>query len=552
MMQFRRLWILVVVTAVVTAVTQACKGPKRKVAEGEICGVTTKDYHKYAGIPYAEPPIGTLRWKNPQPKRPWKGVLSCTKHCHECLQSALFTSVAKGHEDCLCLNVYVPKVQNPKNLPVMVWIHGGAFVGGSGNSDMYNPKRLVAEGVIAVTLNYRLGTLGFLNFGTPDAPGNQGLMDQFFALKWVKKNIKVFGGDPDKITIFGESAGSVSVHMHTLSPLSRNYFVRAIAQSGSALNPWAFNETTSCSNEKLLAITNCPAPKGNDTSATFECLRRVDGKKLQAPTSQFICPDKDKSGGLLAFSPSLDGQFLPSDPMSLATQCNSVSMMVGCNSAEGIITLPTLRVKLGYQTWTKHIQNGYGMDQLGVNCSMSTDLLSKWGALARKHFLNDQDLSEANVAGFVRYSSYFSFIWGMNLAINQRASCPNAKPQYLYVFDSNTILNHAKQLFGGVTLQGAAHADELAYLFDFAVDVVLLMMPKDAKMTQKRMVKLWANYAKYGNPTPQTDKLLTSTWPAYSTNESNYLLINNAGIHASKNPFAEDTRFYEQIISECK
>ena len=156
----------------------------------------------------------------------------------------MVTAQISGSEDCLTLNVYTPAPIVGKCRPVMVWIHGGGFVSGSGKTDMYSPDYLIAEDVVVVTINYRLGIFGFLAFEDPSlgVPGNAGLKDQVMALKWVQKNIHNFGGDPNNVTIFGESAGGASCHLLMLSPMARGLFHRCIAQSGTALNQWPYGE----------------------------------------------------------------------------------------------------------------------------------------------------------------------------------------------------------------------------------------------------------------------------------------------------------------------
>lgn len=202
-------------------------------------------YFSFQGIKYGKAPIGYRRFKAPLPETPWKGIKPALREGASCPHRNMILENFKGNEDCLFLNVYTPKLpelgSNPK-LPVLFWIHGGGFQFGNGNAFLYGPDYLVPENIILVTINYRLGALGFLNTGTHDAPGNAGLKDQVLALKWVRDNIDRFGGDANEVTIGGQSAGSASVHYMLLSPLTKGLFKRAIAQSGVALNPWAITD----------------------------------------------------------------------------------------------------------------------------------------------------------------------------------------------------------------------------------------------------------------------------------------------------------------------
>ncbi len=197
----------------------------------------------FKGVPYAKPPVGALRFQPTQPKT-WTRVFNATRFGHKCAQVDMFTKITSGSEDCLTLNIYRPSKASG-NLTVMVWIHGGGYIGGEGKADDASILSRV-ENVLVVTINYRLGDLGFFNVPGTEAKGNYGLLDQIAALRWVKKNIASFGGNPNKITIFGERAGGASVSLLSVSPLIKNegLFIRAIAQSGVASSPWAAYDVT--------------------------------------------------------------------------------------------------------------------------------------------------------------------------------------------------------------------------------------------------------------------------------------------------------------------
>jgi para-nitrobenzyl esterase len=195
--------------------------PVVRTTSGAVRGTSVQNMAAYLGIPYAAPPVGPRRWLPPQPAVPWSGIRDATAFANHCPQTASAVGIASTTEDCPYLNVFVPARTRPRaKLPVMVWIHGGAFV--SGESDDYDPDRLVARAIIVVTLNYRLGYLGFLAVSALDAEPhthvNYGLLDQQFALRWTRANIAAFGGDPARTTVFGQSAGGSSVFAQLLSP----------------------------------------------------------------------------------------------------------------------------------------------------------------------------------------------------------------------------------------------------------------------------------------------------------------------------------------------
>ncbi|VDO02475.1 unnamed protein product [Rodentolepis nana] len=212
-----------------------------------------KNVDAYLGIPFAEPPIGDLRFAPPQPISPWKGTRNATTRCNACLQyhfgsfdnanpaAKIWVNNTEMSEDCLYLNVWTPSSTSGGPKAVMVWIFGGGFFSGSPNLDVYDGRFLAAmEDVVVVSMNYRLGPFGFLYLKS-HVEGNMGLKDQQLALKWVKDNIVAFNGDPDRITVFGESAGAVSTSLQYLNPTSRTYFKRLILQSASPLNRWAIS-----------------------------------------------------------------------------------------------------------------------------------------------------------------------------------------------------------------------------------------------------------------------------------------------------------------------
>ena len=225
-----------------TMIAVACSGNSTpglvKVEGGTIQGTVTESMAIYKGIPFAAPPVGDLRWKAPQPVIPWEGVRNTTEFGPSPIQAG---SQENMSEDCLYLNVWTPAKSPKEKLPVLVWIYGGGFAGGS--TSYYDGAPLAEQGVVLVSINYRVGKLGF--FAHPElsaeteqgTSGNYGLLDQIAGLKWIQNNISKFGGDPDKVTIFGESAGGISVSMLCASPLAKGLFRGAISQSGGSFGP---------------------------------------------------------------------------------------------------------------------------------------------------------------------------------------------------------------------------------------------------------------------------------------------------------------------------
>jgi len=285
----------------------AADGPVVKLAQGQLQGAAAGDVETFKGVPFAAPPVGELRWRPPVAAPAWTGVRPATDFGPICMQPAMFRFASMPmSEDCLTLNVWRPAGAKPgARLPVMVWIYGGAFIGGAGSLSYYDGTKFAEGGVILVTFNYRLGRFGFFAHpaldGGPGPVGNYGLMDQIAALKWVKANIASFGGDPAKVTIFGESAGAISVNFLMGSPAARGLFRAAIAESGFGRIK-AFELKGARSAEQvgqLFADANGIKGEGADAAAA---LRALPADKVNAPYSGLSDPN--------APSPILDGQIV--------------------------------------------------------------------------------------------------------------------------------------------------------------------------------------------------------------------------------------------------
>ena len=266
-------------------------------ADGAVRGKAVAATDEFLGIPYAAPPVGALRWQPPRPPAPWHGVRPAVSYAPHCSQSSSPFDVASTSEDCLYLNVFTPADNNARTLPVMVWVHGGSLR--TGESDDYNPAGLVQHGVIVVTINYRLGALGFLAdaalAGRPGGPsGDYGLMDQQAALRWVQRNIRGFGGDPGNVTLFGESAGGLSTLSQLVSPGARGLIQRAIVESGTYELTEQSLASAESAGDAFAAKVGCAsdAVPARDTAA---CLRRL-------PVSTILA-DQNPVG----YNPDLDG-----------------------------------------------------------------------------------------------------------------------------------------------------------------------------------------------------------------------------------------------------
>lgn len=298
------------------------------------CGIFCH-YYSFKGVPYAEPPIGDLRFRSPVPIAPWQGVRQATAHGNVCTQPSDVVPVGYvGTEDCLFLNIYTQDLIGSR--PVMVFIHGGGFVDGSGDVNWYGPDYIVQDGVLLVTINYRVGIFGFLSTGDRYAQGNYGMKDMVEALRWVQENIAAFGGDPSNVTIFGESAGAVSIHYLVLSAMTAGLFHKAIAQSGSALNPWAYQPNP---NARAVALGERLGLTATTSEALIAAIRQLPANQLVLETPEWTLPR-----GFRPFEFSIavepmdvdEPRFLTAPPheIILNDDFNHVPFMLGYNDAE--------------------------------------------------------------------------------------------------------------------------------------------------------------------------------------------------------------------------
>ena len=325
-------------------------------------------YHSFTGIRYGKPPVGNLRFKRPEPADPLEGTFYATEEV-KCWQNEdLDNGMGRilGQDDCLALSVFTKSLPPPSgskssksNLkPVMVWIHGGAFQLGSGTTDLYAPDRFMDEDVVVVEINYRVGTLGFLSTGDDVIPGNMGMWDQVMALEWVRNHIAAFGGDPDNVTVFGNSAGGMSVSYLLLSPAASGLFHKAIVQSGPPNCNFCKSEKHPAFYARTLAASLGCDPQSS-TQDIYDCFGQMDSSKLIKPPF----PENEFEWIPKAFKPVVDDYaaqpFLPAEPMELIErgQFSQVPLIVGGNMHEGqlfLLSKPNLQNFLA-ERWNQFI-----------------------------------------------------------------------------------------------------------------------------------------------------------------------------------------------------
>lgn len=434
-----------------------------------------------------------------------------------------------GTEDCLYLNVYRPVNDSPKRA-VMVWIHGGAFMNGSGSDRFYGPDYLIRKDIVLVTINYRLGIFGFLNLEDEIAPGNQGLKDQVMALKWIRENISNFNGDPNNVTIFGESAGAASTHYLAISPLAQGLFDKVISQSGVSVNPWACLKKDPKKYAFQLAAQL--GEHSTDPATVLEFLRKVDASKLVNTEHKLLTPEmRVTMFGL--FTPGVDKKspnpFLPKLPSELMQQGVKVPYMVGYTENEGSTLVCLMVLSHAYKETYSKIDKNFEM----LLYPETLEAMKKDGITpndVRRIYFGNEPITEKSVQQHADLISDVFFVRGIFdvLKIQQEK---NLQPTYFYQFTYDSPDSLAKTAFSN-PMSGATHADDLAYLF-YAHLMKELNIPPPTPGSEKYKVieyftQMWTDFAKTGNPTPKITDLITTTWkPIEQANVYNYLNISN-------------------------
>lgn len=472
-----------------------------KTQQGMVQGSVQSTFRAFLGIPYAAPPVGNLRWKPPQGHASWSTTLQATQAGSPCPQTASPFGQASTNENCLFLNVYTP---NPvtANAPVMVWIHGGAFVFGEG-SDFNPAMTLVAQGTVVVTINYRLGAFGFLalpSLSAEDASGssgNYGLQDQQFALQWVHNNIQAFGGNPDDVTIFGESAGGFSVCANIASPDAYGLFQKAITESGPCTFPLPTLANVENSDSALAANLGCTQQVAAQQTA---CLRALSTRQILAaqPTGFNV---GNSSGSILPFSPNVDGSVLPQSVTNalLSGRFNHVPVLEGTNQTEG-----RLFIAVGFDlTATGPLTAAQypGVVQALVGAQVAPQVLQEYPL---RNF-SSPDVALSAIFGDAGFSCQAR-------AADQLLAA--SVPTFAYEFSDT----NAPMLFlPPVSFPyGATHTDEIQYLFQ--VDALASRLNANQEQLSRQMISYWVQFARNGNP----NSAQTANWADYNAVTDNF------------------------------
>jgi para-nitrobenzyl esterase len=447
---------------------------------GKVQGIQENGFMSFKGIPFAAPPVGELRWKEPQPVKPWDGVLKADTFGPASPQAQNL----RQSEDCLYLNVWTPAKYASEKLPVMFWIHGGGFTAGAPLEPTYFGEKLTQKGVIYISVTYRLGALGFLAHpeltaeSANKASGNYGLLDMIAGLKWVQKNIAAFGGDPAKVTIFGESAGGAAVSVLCASPLAKGLFIGAICESGGNFAP--VDERTTL---KGAEASGLEFMKKMGASSLAE-LRKTDVKKFF------------ETRGSFGFRPIVDNYVLTGDQYKLyeAGQYNDVNVIVGSNSDEGGMFV---RQQIEPDAYIKGLRDRYG--------NFADQFLKLYpGSTKEEATYSSADMTRDSGFG------WGSWTWG-------RLQSQTGKSKvFMYYFEQKQPAMPNMPF----KLRGAPHAAEIKYVLQ-TIDNKRYG-PDDIKLSET-MATFWTNFAKKGDPNGEN----LPVWSAFSEQNPSYMYFNS-------------------------
>lgn len=538
---FRLLCLVIVITVAKAKLETVSVKTNIGVINGFAEDVTFREksakVHKYLGIPFAEPPTGDLRFRKPVPKAPLEKPLDAFRHKSACSQAnlGLFRNGEIIYEeDCLYLNIYAPerKKEDPK-LAVMVWIYGGGFT--FGFSDMYIGDNLVVHGdVIVVTVNYRLSVWGFLTTGDKVAPGNYGLWDQHLAFNWVHDNIDAFGGDINRVTIFGESAGSASVLYHALYPGNKGLFQRVIGQSGSVGAFWGSSKANADTAKKLGSAAGCET---EDLEALMTCLRDISSDQLEEIVS-------NATNGFLTmpfpFLPTFDGDFVTTSPKqtfsrgsdlpeNVAEFFSSLNVLSGVVAKEGSIALSPF---FGVENPEEFLPNRtYFADTLvprllEVCFEDAKDPVVADAATAEYTNWDNPEEPLSIRAEYISMWGDASFTAELYKTLDTHVKFSSRKNTYMYVFDVEP--EFSSFLVAASWCEKMGHGEDLPYVFgfknsdEFKENYHILPTPWEEEVSAGVMT-LFSNFAKTGNPNSPND--LGLDWIPYTRKHQHYLQI---------------------------
>ncbi|XP_074107661.1 juvenile hormone esterase-like [Cotesia typhae] len=493
--------------AVLTEVTNTSKG----LVQGKIFKTVGEEleYSVFFGIPFAKPPVDQLRFKPPEEAEPWNGVRDATREPNLCPQKNPFKNYTyDGDEDCLYLNLYTPKINSTDTTKraVMIWFYAGAFVFGSISPSAYGPDFLIEEDIVVVMPNHRLGALGFLSLNHKNATGNAGLKDLVLALRWIQENIENFGGDPERVTVFGDSSGSAAVGYLVLSELATGLFHSAISMSGVPLNIWAY-EPPIIAQVRVFILGLTLGIFTLDKDNLIEQLRNKSAEDIVGGTKSLLPLD------VLSFAPTTENPTISTMPF--LTECalekyksgnfNQVPQIIGFVDSELMafiaegVQLPVINMILDGLFDLPLLREVMNINLIS---SLANWIVGKLG-----------ELVDNTIYGVSNITSDLLLIFDVDRTQRYLTAASDVP---VYYYRNSFDHQHSRHRAMGYDLDGTAHADDVHQIFWPSLPNFKLPLNDTRLTTQRqRMVRMWSNFAKYRDPTPNgtMDPLLNITWP---------------------------------------
>ncbi|KAH8369270.1 hypothetical protein KR009_006100 [Drosophila setifemur] len=521
-------------------------GPVR----GRRCNAVYGDaYFSFERIPYAQPPVGQLRFMAPLPVRPWTQPLECRAQGEKPLQFNHYTKKLIGAEDCLYLNIYAKKLNTPTPLPMIVYFFGGGFEKGDPTRDLHSPDYFMMRDVVVVTVSYRVGPLGFLSLNDPTVgvPGNAGLKDQLLAMKWISQNAASFNADPRNVTAFGESAGAASVHYLMLNRKAEGLFQKAILQSGNVLCPWALCPLENLPH-KLAANLGLENAEHVKDAMVLEYLQSVPAEKLVTP--YLLSPADHLDDCVFQFGPKVepyktDHCVLPKHPQELMDKAwgNRIPVLMSGTSFEGLLMYA--RVHMAPYLLTSLKNEPEHMLPLDVKRNMPQALARHLGQRLQDMHFAGTELSMSPKA----YASYKVF-WHPILRFLKSRLSVSRSPTYLYRFDFDSpTFNHQRLQYCGDKLRGVAHVDDHSYLW-FGEFSWKLDRNTTEFLTIERMIDILVSFASTANPNcPRVTEQLPSTkeWKPLDSNSALECLNISDSIRLVELPELQKLKVWESV-----
>jgi para-nitrobenzyl esterase len=496
--------------------------PEVKTDAGAVKGKSDGTIAAFLGIPYAAAPVGDLRWKPPAPVAKWTGVRNATSFGARCMQGPVYGDMVFRDpgisEDCLVLNVWAPANLGKTKLPVMVWIYGGGFVAGATSEPRQDGSNLAKRGVVVVSMNYRLGIFGF--FAHPDlaaesgrnSAGNYGLLDQVAALEWVKRNIAAFGGDPGNVTIFGESAGSLSVSVLMASPVAKGLFHKAMGESGAAF----YSVSLRFNPQAVTAEEDAKFARESLKAKTVAELRAIPAQKL---LDAALDPNNK---GVPRFGPDIDGYLLPARVSAIFAEGrqNDVPLLAGWNRDEGGSAVANAKEKSAAAS-------------LKILANKEFD-----GRADEFLRLYPTDTDEHAVRSIEDYAGDRFIAWSTwKWMETQKAT--GKQPVYRYRFDL-ALPEDSKRPGGGTS---AFHSAEIEYVFGQLDSKPWIQWRPEDRTVSEQMQKYWSNFARSGDPNgPGLPK-----WPGYDSSNGWVTMHFDAQTKADKDALRDRYLFLDSV-----